>query len=51
MILSCAKPFNEKMREQLVKIQKKEKNHGRDFSTLSMDDTKTKKKHKSVLLV
>ena len=39
------------MHEQLVKIQKKEKRHASNFSTLSIEDMKTKKKHKSVLLI
>ena len=39
------------MRKQLVKIWKKKKKHVSDFSTLSIDDMKTKQKHKSVLLV
>ena len=43
MILSYAKPFNEKMREQLVKIWKKTKKTCERFSTLSIDDAKTKK--------
>ena len=43
MILSSATPFNEKMREQLVKIWK-EKKHGNNFSTFSIDDMKIKKK-------
>ena len=51
IVLSYAKPFNEKMREQLVKIRKKKKKQVSNFSTHSADDMKTKKKHKSVLLV
>ena len=53
MILPYAKTFNEKMREQLVKIwrEKKEKQLMSDFSTFSIDDMKTKKKHKYVVLV
>ena len=51
MILSYADLFNEKMHEQFVKIWKKKKKHVSAFSTLSIDDIKTKKKHKSVLLV
>ena len=51
MILSYAKPFNEKMREQLVKMWEKKKKHVSDFSKLSIDDMKRKKKHKFVLLV
>ena len=39
------------MREQLVKLWKKRKKHVRDFSTDSIDDLKTKKKHKPALLV
>ena len=45
MILPYAKPINEKMREQLVKIWKKRKKDVSDFSTLSMDDQNTKKNH------
>ena len=47
-IYSLGKKF---MYERLVKIQKKEKRHVSNFSTLSIEDMKTKKKHKSVLLV
>ena len=36
MIFSYAKPFNDKMRKQLLKIWKKRKNAG-DFSTLSVN--------------
>ena len=43
MILSYAKPFNEKTREQLAKIWRKKK-HVSDLSTLSIDDMKIKKK-------
>ena len=43
MMLSYVKPFNEKMREQLVKIWKKKKKYVSDFLPLSMDDMKTKK--------
>ena len=32
-------------------MEKKRKKHVSDFSTLSVDDIKTKKKHTSVLLV
>ena len=39
------------MHRQLVKIWKKKEKHVIDFSTLSIDDMNTKKKHKSVLLV
>ena len=42
MILSYAKPLNEKMCRQVVKIFKKK--CLRDLSTLSIDDMKTKKK-------
>ena len=35
MILSYAKPFNEKMREELVKIWKKQKTCERFFNTFS----------------
>ena len=49
--MSYAKPFNEKMCEQLIKIWKKSKKHVSDFSTLSSDGMKTRKKHKSVFLV
>ena len=44
MILSYTKPFNEKMRKQLVQIWEKKKKHVSSFSTLSTDDMKTKKK-------
>ena len=47
--MSYAKRLYEKMREQLIKIW--EKKHVSDFSTLSIDNMKTKKKRKSVLLV
>ena len=47
-ILSYAKPFNKKMREQLVKTRKEKKIHASNFSTISVDDMKTTKKHKSV---
>ena len=39
------------MRKQLKKICKKRKKHVNDFLTLSIDDMKTKKKGKFVLLV
>ena len=42
--MSYAKPFNEKMRKQLAKIYIKKKKYVSDFSTLSIDDTKTKRK-------
>ena len=35
MILSYAKPFNEKMHEQLVKTQKKRKKRERFFNTFN----------------
>ena len=38
MILCPAKFFNEKMREQLVKIRKERKKHVSHFSTFSNDD-------------
>ena len=47
MILSYAKS----VREQLVKAWEKKKKYMCAFSTLSVDDMKTKKKHKSVALV
>ena len=50
MILSYAKPLNEKIHEYFKYMQKKKK-YASDFSTLSIDDMKTKKKLKSVLLV
>ena len=43
MIFSHAKPFNEKMCEKLVKIWKESKKHVSVFSTLSINDMKTKK--------
>ena len=49
MILPYAKPFNKKMREQLIEYRKNKKYS--NFSTLLTDDMKTKKKHESVLLV
>ena len=49
--MSYAKPFNEKACGKLIKIWKKRKKHVSDFSTLSKDAMKTKKKHKSVFLV
>ena len=49
MILSNAKTFNEKMRGQFVKIWKKK--YQTNFSRLSIDDIKTKKKQIYVLLV
>ena len=49
--MSYAKPFNKKMGGKLIKIWKKRKKHVSDFSTLSNDGMKTKKKHKSVFLV
>ena len=52
MILSYGKPFNDKMQEELAKkLKKKKKKQVSNFSKLSVDDNKTKKKHKSVLLV
>ena len=49
MILSYAKPFNEEMREQLVKIiREKGKNVG-NFSTISTDDIKNKEKNANPL--
>ena len=51
MILYYAELFNEKIRKKLAKIWKKKKKHLNNFSTLSIDDMKTKKKHKSILLV
>ena len=50
MILSYAKPLNEKIHEYFKYMQKKKK-YASDFATLSIDDMKTKKKLKSVLLV
>ena len=50
MISSYTTPFNEKMCKQLLKIWRKKKRVSA-FSTLSIDDMKTKKKHKYVLLV
>ena len=50
MIQSYAKPLNEKINEYFKYMQKKKK-YASDFSTLSIDDMKTKKKLKSVLLV
>ena len=50
MILPYAKPFNKKMREQLIEYRKNKK-YKSNFSTLLIDDMKTKKKHESVLLV
>ena len=44
MILPYAKLFNEKMREQLVKYEKKKK-HVSDFSKLWVDDMKKKRKN------
>ena len=44
MILSYAKSFNEKVREQLAKIWKKENQHASDLSTLSIGDIKINKK-------
>ena len=38
------KPFQEKMGQQLVKMQKRKKKHVSDYSTVSIDDMKTKKK-------
>ena len=43
MILSYAKTFKEKTREQLVKIRRKEKQVS-DFSNFYTSDMKTKKK-------
>ena len=43
-ILSYAKPFNKKMREQLVKTRKEKKIHASNFSAISVDDMKTTKK-------
>ena len=53
MIMFYAKPFDEKMRKQLVKIWKKnpKKKHVSNFSSLLIDGMETKKKYKSVLLV
>lgn len=48
MMLSYAKPFNKKMREQLVKIWKKNK-HARDFCSLLVDDMKKKRKNANLL--
>ena len=46
-----AKRFNEKKREQLIKICKKQKKHCEQFSTFSIKDKKTNKKSKSMQLV
>ena len=52
MILSYGKPFNDKMQEELAKkFKKKKKKQVSNFSKIYVDDNKTKKKHKSVLLV
>ena len=47
MILSYAKPYDEKKPEQL----EKKKKQASDFSTFLIDDMKTKKNHNSVLLI
>ena len=41
MLLSYAKPFNEKMRKQLVKAKK----HVSNFSTISINNIKKKRKN------
>ena len=51
MMLSSGKPFHEKMRKQLVKYGKNKKKHVYDFSTLSIENMKIKKKAKSLLLM
>ena len=51
MMLSYAKPFNKKMREQLVKIWKKKQTCEGFLLTFSWWYEKEKKKRKSVMLV
>ena len=51
MILSIAKPLNEKMREHLKILKKRERKNVSNFSYLSVDDMKTQKKQNPVLLV
>ena len=51
MRLSNANLFTRKCGNNMPKYGKKEKKHASNFSTLSIDEIKTKEKYKSILLV